>query len=104
VATAEALFRRAVDRDGSSADAHFYLGVTLSQQGRLAEAAEAYQAALRLQSDMAEAHWNLALAYAGLNRPAEAVAEFQAYIALNPDSPDAVRARAFIAELQATSP
>jgi rhomboid protease GluP len=104
VAAAEALFRQAVARDGSSAEAYFYLGVTLSQQDRFAEAAEAYQAVVRLRPAMAEAHWNLALAYVKLNRPADAVAEFQTYIALEPHSPEAARARTFIAALQAGSP
>ena len=70
----------------------------------MAEAADAYQSALRLQPDLAEAHWNLALAYDALRRPADAIAEFQAFIALSPTSPDADRARAFIAELQKSSP
>ena len=101
---AESLFREATTRDAASVEAHFYLGVVLSQQERAAEAVEAYRAALRLQPDLAEAHWNLALAYAGLRRNAEAIAEFEAFIALDPQSPDAGRARTFIAGMQGDAP
>ena len=101
---AEALFRQALAGDPDSAEGHFYLGVALSAQERMAEAAQAYQAALGLAPELAEAHWNLALAYARLDRPAEAIAEFETFLSLRPDSPEAGRARAFIAELQKSAP
>ena len=103
-AAAESLFRQAAARDPGSAEAYFYLGLALSHQKRMGEAAQAYQSALHAQPDLAEAHWNLALAYAALDRSADAVAEFEAFVALQPDSPDAGRARAFIAELQQSAP
>ncbi len=103
-AAAESLFRQAIARDPDSAEAHFYLGVALSTQGQVAEAARAYEAALRLEPGLAEAHWNLALAYTALGRPADAIAEFEAFIALRPDSPEADRARRFVAELQEAAP
>jgi rhomboid protease GluP len=101
---AESLFRQAATRDPNSAEAYFYLGVTLSTQEQVAEAAQAYQQALGLEPDLAEAHWNLALTYVTLNRPADAVTEFEAFLALRPDSPDAVRARTFIAEMGKSTP
>jgi rhomboid protease GluP len=104
LATAESLLRDAATRDPASVEAHFYLGVVLSQQERLAEAVEAYQAAVRLQPDLAEAHWNLGLAYAGLGQNTEAIAAFETFIALDPESPDAARARAFIATMQSSTP
>jgi len=103
-AAAESLFRRAVARDPDSAEAHFYLGVALSTQEQMTEAAQAYQEAIRLAPDLAEAHWNLALAYAALNRPSEAIVEFEAFITLRPDSPQADRARSFIVELRKAAP
>jgi rhomboid protease GluP len=99
--TAESFLRQAIARDATAADAQFYLGVVLSQQERPAEAVEAYLAALRLRPDLPEAHWNLALAYVALERYADAITEFETFIALNPASPDAERARTFIARLQA---
>jgi rhomboid protease GluP len=104
LAGAESFFRQAVTRDPGSAEANFYLGVSLSEQERMAEAVQVYQAALRLDPELAEAHWNLALAYTNLNEPAQAIAEFEAFIALRSDSPDADRARAFIAELEKSTP
>ena len=85
-------------------EAYFYLGVALSTQEQVAEAASAYQDAVRLEPSLAEAHWNLALAYAALERPADAITEFEAFIDLRPTSSDADRARAFIAELQKSVP
>src|SRR5437763_8377910 len=43
-----------------SADAHNTLGIILDKQGRLADAAESYRTATRLNPDHAEAHGNLA--------------------------------------------
>jgi len=104
VAGAESFFRQAVTRAPDSALAHFYLGVTLSEQEKMSEAIEAYQNAIRLKPDLAEAHWNLALAHVSLNRPAEAIAEFEAFVALRPDSSEVDQARAFITELQKSAP
>lgn len=100
LARAEDLFHQAVTRDPDSAEAHFYLGVVLSTQEQMDQAARAYQNALLLAPDLAEAHWNLALAYAALNRPADAIAEFEAFIELGPDTPEADQARAFIDQLR----
>ena len=99
LATAESLLRQASARDPNSAEAYFYLGVALSAQEEMEDAAQAYQDALRVEPDLAEAHWNLALAFEALNRPSDAIAEFEAFIALRPDSSDADQARAHIAEL-----
>jgi rhomboid protease GluP len=104
LATAESFLREAVARDPDSAEAYFYLGVVLSTQDQMSEAARAYEDALRREYDLAEAHWNLALAYAALGRSADAIAEFEAFIALRPDSPDTDRARVFIAELRKSAP
>ena len=101
---AESLFRQAVTRDRDSAEARFYLGVALSQQGQMTEAIPMYQDALRLEPKLAEAHLNLALAYIVLNRPADAIAELEAFLALRPDSPGANRARALIDELRVSVP
>jgi rhomboid protease GluP len=99
-ATAETLLRQALSRDPGSAEAYFYLGVALSGQEQMDDAAEAYRNALRLEPELAEAHWNLALAYVTLNRPAQAIAEFEAFVTLRPDSPDAEQARTYITELE----
>jgi rhomboid protease GluP len=100
LSVAESLLRRAVSREPDSAEAYFYLGVTLSSQEQMAEAVDAYQNAVRLAPGLAEARWNLALAYTTLNQPADAITEFETFIALRPDTPETEQARAYIAELQ----
>ena len=104
LALAEALFRQASERDPTSVEAHFYLGVVLSQQGKLEDAVQAYQAALGLEPNLAEAHWNLGLAYAGLKRFDEAIAEFETFIELNPGAPEAAQARKYIQQMRSFLP
>lgn len=102
--SAEAIFREATGRDPTSVEAHFYLGVVLSQQGKLEDAIQAYRAALRLEPNLAEAHWNLGLIYAHLKRFNEAIAEFQRFIELNPNAPDAAQARRYVQQMQSLLP
>jgi protein O-mannosyl-transferase len=61
------------------------LGVALEQQGRLAEAAEQYRAAARLEPDRFQGHHNLASALDRLGRHAEALAEHRAAVQIAPD-------------------
>jgi Flp pilus assembly protein TadD len=62
LASAETLYRTATRLDRTLAEAHASLGYILTMQGRLNEAAEACEAAIRLRPDFAQAHWNLAIA------------------------------------------
>ena len=55
--------RRAVARAPESAEAHNDLGVCLIQQGKLENAVEEFEVALKLRSDMPEALFNRALCY-----------------------------------------
>jgi Flp pilus assembly protein TadD len=61
-ATAENLYRTALDLDPGLAEAHASLGYLLTMQGNLPEATEACEAAICLRPDFAQAHWNLAIA------------------------------------------
>ncbi len=61
------------------------LGVALEQQGRLAEAAEQYRAAAKLEPDRYQGHHNLANALDRLGRSAEALAEHREAVRLGPD-------------------
>jgi tetratricopeptide (TPR) repeat protein len=73
-----------------SAESHYSLGVDLSQAGRLAEAIEQFDAALRLRPDYAEAQNNLGVSLTQIPaRASEALAHFQAAVKLNPDYADA---------------
>ncbi len=58
------------------------LGNALVDAGRLPEAIEHYEQALRLKPDYVKAYSNLALAYAQTNRPDQAVAAAQKAIDL----------------------
>ena len=55
--------RRAVASEPESAEAHNDLGVCLIQQGKIEEAIEAFDAALRYQTDLPEALFNRALCF-----------------------------------------
>ena len=62
------------------------LGVALEQQGRLAEAAEQYRIAARLEPDRYLGHHNLANVLGRLGHPAEALAEHREAVRLSPDT------------------
>ena len=62
------------------------LGVGLEQQGRLAEAAEQYRAAAKLEPDRYQGHHNLASTLDRLGRPAEALAEHREAVHISPDT------------------
>jgi len=61
------------------------LGVALEQQDRLAEAAEQYRAAAKLEPDRFQGHHNLASALDRLGHHAEALAEHRAAVQIAPD-------------------
>ena len=54
---AETLYRTAIGLDPALVEAHASLGYLLTRQGRLREAIEASEAAIRLRPDFAQAHW-----------------------------------------------
>lgn len=60
VATAEAYYRLAILCDDSVALYWFNLGVSVEDQGRVAEAISAYERALAIDPYLADAHFNLA--------------------------------------------
>jgi tetratricopeptide (TPR) repeat protein/serine/threonine protein kinase len=69
--------------DGAAAP--FRRGAALKRQGKAAEAAAEFQAAIRLRPNWAEAHFELGWARFSLFRFAEVVAELQEAIRLRPD-------------------
>jgi tetratricopeptide (TPR) repeat protein len=62
-------------------------GITLAQQGRLEEAADALREALRRHPDFMEAHCNLGLVFTFQGRFAEAVACLEKALVLRPGDP-----------------
>lgn len=63
------------------------LGVALEQQGRLAEAAEQYRAAIKLEPARFQGHSNLAGTLDRLGFPAEALAEYREAVRVAPNEP-----------------
>jgi tetratricopeptide (TPR) repeat protein len=59
--SAETLYRTAIRLDGALPEAYASLGHILTMQGRLADAIEVFEIAIRLRPDFAQAHWNMAI-------------------------------------------
>jgi Tfp pilus assembly protein PilF len=62
LASAETLYRTAIRLDAALLEAYASLGHILTMQGRLTDAFEVFDIAIRLRPDFAQAHWNLAIA------------------------------------------
>ncbi len=82
-------FQQALSYNASSANAHFELGQTLEQQGRLGEAILEYQEAIKQDPDKSAAHMRLANAYAAQGQQENAAKEYQEVLRLNPQDPAA---------------
>ncbi len=76
---AEQLLRRAVELDGSHAEARFELGNLLVKTGRAAEAVPYLEKAASLDPRNAQAHFVLARAYRALGRTKDADREMQLF-------------------------
>ncbi len=81
-----ALFQHALAVTADNDVTRDNLGVALEQQGRLAEAAAQYRAAVRVEPDRFQGHHNLANALDHLGHPAEALAEHREAARLSPDT------------------
>ena len=87
--TALSIWEATVTRAPQSHDAHNHLGIALAELGRLPEAIEHYQEAVRLKPDYASAHNNLGLALAGVGRLPEAIEHYRKAVRSNPDEASA---------------
>ncbi len=87
----ESLFAHALSVTNGNYVAHNNLGTAISAiPGRLPEAIDHYQAALRIWPEYPEAHNNLGSAWAQMpGRLADAIAEFEAALRANPDFAEA---------------
>jgi len=70
---------------GIHAEARYGLAVEMAQQGRLPEAIQLYEEALRLNPDHAEAHSNLGIALAQAGRVREAIGQFEQALRIMPN-------------------
>lgn len=91
LAQAQELIARAVEHDDAGqAPYPFNLGIVLQRQGRLEEAAAAYQQALRLSPHYAEALSNLGNVRLEQGRTQEAEASYRRALAASPQSAEAL--------------
>jgi tetratricopeptide (TPR) repeat protein len=90
---AEKHYRIAISIDARYALAYFDLGNVLDETGRVSEAIQAYDTALRLAPTYGDAHYNLALAYEKMKEPRKALKHWRAYVKLDHSGPWAVHAR-----------
>jgi Flp pilus assembly protein TadD len=83
------LFRHDLDVAGGNAVAHHNIGVALVDSGRLNEAAEQFDLALKANPKDAEALYNLGVIMESLNRPAEAESYYRQALQWQPAHPKA---------------
>ncbi|HCI14196.1 MAG: hypothetical protein A2063_02480 [Gallionellales bacterium GWA2_60_142] len=86
---AESVLRRAAWLAPADADVQNNLGVFLRKRGRLDEAVESLQAAIRLKPKLAEAHFNLGAALADLRKFDEALQSLRRAVELRPGHAEA---------------
>lgn len=80
-----AVAERAVELDGASYEAHFFLGLAHQKLLDPAKALACYDIALGMRGNDAELHDNRGGAFLELGRPAEATASYEKALALRPD-------------------
>jgi len=85
----ERLWTHTLSVDPNAFIARYNLGYVLHEQGKLTEAIEHYQQALRIQPDHAKAHGNWGVALARQGKPAEAIEHYRQALAIQPDYADA---------------
>jgi protein O-mannosyl-transferase len=88
-ASAETLWRDTLARNPNAWVAHNNLGLILQESGKVSEATEHYEQALRIEPDYAEAHNNLGLVLQRLGKVSEAVAHYEQALQIKPDFADA---------------
>ena len=85
----EKLWRDNVTKNSAAEVAHYNLGFALEQRGRIQEAIDHFEQALRLKPDSADTHNNLGVALWHLGRMPEAIAHYVAAVQFKPDFAEA---------------
>jgi tetratricopeptide (TPR) repeat protein len=78
------LWGNAIEGSPNKARPHYNLGLSYKVRGRIDEAINEYQIALKLKPDFAETRYNLGMAYEAQGRLSEAINEYQTALKLNP--------------------
>jgi type IV pilus biogenesis/stability protein PilW len=92
-------FNKWLDVYPQSADAHFFLGRTLLAQGKLADARDHLDQAVKLEGTVPIFHLELGVARLRSGQRAAARESFRRVVELNPNSPEAEQARRYLREL-----
>jgi tetratricopeptide (TPR) repeat protein len=82
------------------ADALYNQGVILWNGGKVADAKKAFESAIQANPNHAEAHYQLGMALVNEGNLAGAGNEFDTYLKLAPNGPNAVTAKALVAQLK----
>jgi len=85
---------------GGNADALYNQGVILWNSGKIPEAKEQFQAAVKANPNHAEAHYQLGMALVNTGDLAGAATEFDTYLKLSPDGPNAATAKGLLGQLK----
>ncbi|MGD9300548.1 MAG: tetratricopeptide repeat protein [Desulfobacterales bacterium] len=78
------LYRDCAAKSPGKARPHNNLGVALSHQGRLEEAIEQYQVALKIKPEFSDAHYNLGYALAKIGKLDEGISHFREALRIEP--------------------
>ena len=85
---------------GGNADQMFNQGVILWNAGKIAEAKQQFESAIKANPGHAEAHYQLGMALVNEGNLAGAAGEFETYLKLAPTGPNAAQAKALVAQLK----
>ena len=85
---------------GGNADAVFYQGIILWNQGKIADAKAKFEETIKLNAQHPEAHFQLGMALLNEGKLAEAVTEFETYVKISPEGQYATQAKGMIAQLK----
>jgi tetratricopeptide (TPR) repeat protein len=85
---------------GGNADALFNQGVILWNGGKVAEAKQQFEAAIKANPAHAEAHYQLGMALVNEGNLAGAAPEFEEYLKLAPTGPNAATAKGILATIK----
>jgi cytochrome c-type biogenesis protein CcmH/NrfG len=96
----ELLGTSAAAAGGGGAEAMYNQGVIFLNQGKSAEAKDAFQRAIQADANHAEAHYQLGMVLVGQGDMAGALTELQTYLKLAPTGPNAAMAKGAVTELE----
>jgi tetratricopeptide (TPR) repeat protein len=83
------IYKKAVENDPQSVDAHYNLALTYDKKGMIDESIQSYKQVIHLKPDYGEAHNNLGTVYEKKDMSSKAIAQFKEAVSKDPDLPQA---------------